>query len=547
MQSPADSLAWQRARAESVIVNEGQIVEVYHDIDASRSLPWKRRPEASRLLAEVAKKDRGFDAVVIGEPQRAFSGGQYTLVAPVLRHYGVRLFIPEFGGEVDWESDAHEILAALYGTISASERRRIQIRVRTAMLAQAGEGRWMGGTAPYGYLLIDTDTPHPNPHKARDGKKLKVLVPDPIAAPVVRRIFESYLGGKGLMRICDDLNAEGIENPSSRQPDRYPHRQANCGSWSKSALAHILRNPSYCGQLVYSRSRRQEVLIDPTDPGQGTDVRRRALPVDQWVFAAQTHEPIITPETFQATQERMASRRFGKGPQELAKGRRPYALRGLITCEACGNRLSAVTIKGVRYYRCYLTTSFYSRKGPAGAALSETHPRASYLREDRLLPRINELLMGLFDPANIEETAKLLAEDAAAEVSESAYDAQTDRWSRALSEAEANLRKYRAVVEAGDAPVEVVGRWIAEAEEQRRKAAEELARLEPQRPPTVDEVKALLTQFRRVANRLKKADPQILHDAYRALGLRIVYQPKAAKARWELAPGVSSPSDPVSR
>ena len=58
-------------------------MEEFFDIGQSRSLPWSRRPEASRLLAELKNPDRGFEAVVIGEPQRAFYGNQFSLTFPV--------------------------------------------------------------------------------------------------------------------------------------------------------------------------------------------------------------------------------------------------------------------------------------------------------------------------------------------------------------------------------------------------------------------------------------------------------------------------------
>src|SRR4029077_18554126 len=64
-QSPADSIAWQRSIAAALIApHGGQIVAEYLDVGVSRSLPWSRRPEAARLLADCARKDRGFDALV---------------------------------------------------------------------------------------------------------------------------------------------------------------------------------------------------------------------------------------------------------------------------------------------------------------------------------------------------------------------------------------------------------------------------------------------------------------------------------------------------
>jgi site-specific DNA recombinase len=49
-------------------------MEEFFDVGQSRSLPWKRRPEASRLLDLVPDPDRGFQAVIIGEPQRPSTG-----------------------------------------------------------------------------------------------------------------------------------------------------------------------------------------------------------------------------------------------------------------------------------------------------------------------------------------------------------------------------------------------------------------------------------------------------------------------------------------
>jgi hypothetical protein len=86
-QDPDASRNWQLSRSRSLIEPAGGIiVGEYFDIGQSRSLPWARRPRAAQLLADLADPGRGFDAVVIGEPQRAFYGNQYSLTMPVFTH-----------------------------------------------------------------------------------------------------------------------------------------------------------------------------------------------------------------------------------------------------------------------------------------------------------------------------------------------------------------------------------------------------------------------------------------------------------------------------
>ena len=66
----------------------GQIVAEFFDLGQSRSLPWKRRPQAALLLEALKDPGRGFGAVVIGEPHRAFYGNQFSLTFPLFEHYG---------------------------------------------------------------------------------------------------------------------------------------------------------------------------------------------------------------------------------------------------------------------------------------------------------------------------------------------------------------------------------------------------------------------------------------------------------------------------
>ena len=62
---------------------------------------------------------------------------------------------------------------------------------------------------------------------------------DPNTAPIVRRIYEEYAGGKSAKDIIRDLNAAG-------------HRTASGKPFSKSSINHILQNEKYKGVYRYS-------------------------------------------------------------------------------------------------------------------------------------------------------------------------------------------------------------------------------------------------------------------------------------------------------
>ena len=66
------SRARQRDQAAALVAGHGRIVAEFFDTGYSRTLAWARRPQAAALVAALADPDRGWDAIVIGEYERAF-------------------------------------------------------------------------------------------------------------------------------------------------------------------------------------------------------------------------------------------------------------------------------------------------------------------------------------------------------------------------------------------------------------------------------------------------------------------------------------------
>jgi DNA invertase Pin-like site-specific DNA recombinase len=131
-QDPVTSLGRQQEQAEALVRAHGRIVAEFCDVGESRSVAWGRRPQAAVVIAALADPERGWDAVVIGEYERAMTG---------------------------------------LGLSSKQEVTRTSVRVRTAMATQTREqGRYLGGRPPYGYRLGDAG-PHPNKAHAAWGRR----------------------------------------------------------------------------------------------------------------------------------------------------------------------------------------------------------------------------------------------------------------------------------------------------------------------------------------------------------------------------------------
>src|SRR5450755_68959 len=326
-QDPVTSRARQLQQAVMVTAGHGGIVAEAFDTGESRTLPWARRPQAAALVAALADPARGWDAIVIGEYERAFYGNQYASMAPLFEHYGVQLWMPEAGGRVDYHSEHDEQAMTVLGLSSKREVTRTSIRVRTAMAAQTREqGRSLGGRPPYGYRLADAG-PHPNKAHAAWGRRAHRLEPDAETAHVVRWIFARRLAGHSVARIARALNDAGVPCPSAADRGRNPHRTG--AGWTLGTVTTIVRNPRYTGRQVWNRQRTDKDLADPGNVSLGhKSVQRWNLP-DGWVISRKpAHPALISEADFIAAQGISATRGPAPGIGLTAPQKRRYLLVG---------------------------------------------------------------------------------------------------------------------------------------------------------------------------------------------------------------------------
>jgi site-specific DNA recombinase len=376
-QDPVTSRARQLDQAATLVAGHGEIVAEFFDTGQSRTLAWTRRPQAAALVAQLADPDRGWDAIVIGEYERAFYGSQYAAMAPLFEHYGIGLWMPEVGGRVDYRAEDHEQTMLALGHQSKREIARTRIRVRAAMATQTrDQGRYLGGRPPYGYRLADAG-PHPNKAHAAWGRRAHRLEQDPDTAPVVAWMFAQRLAGHSAARITRALNDAGIPCPSAADPKRNPHRTGT--RWTLRTVAAILANPRYTGRQVWNRQRTDHDLVDPANTTLGhRQVQRWNLPTG-WVISKQpAHPALVSEHDFIAAQNMTAPR----GP--AGRATRQYLLAGLLQCGCCGRRLESAWSNGKPAYRCRHGYTSATHSGPGRLT-------NLYVREDQILPHLAAL------------------------------------------------------------------------------------------------------------------------------------------------------------
>ena len=243
-QDPVTSRARQREQAGALARGHGQVVAEFFDAGQSRTVAWGRRPEAARLVAQLADPGRGWDAIVIGEYERAFYGSQYAAMAPLFEHYGVQLWMPEAGGRVDYASEHDEHAMTVLGLSSTGGGPDQYPGADRDGGPGAGAGP-VPGRPPAVRVPAGGCRAAPEQGARRLGRRAHRLEPDPETAHVVRWIFAQRLAGQSVARIARALNEAGMPCPSAADPGRNPHRAGT--GWALGTVTRSCPTPATRG------------------------------------------------------------------------------------------------------------------------------------------------------------------------------------------------------------------------------------------------------------------------------------------------------------
>ena len=371
---------------------------------------------------------------------------------------------------------------SVFGGMAKGERNRIKHRVKTAMADQAErEGRFLGGRPPYGYRLVDAEL-HPNPEKAAAGIHLHRLEPDPVTAPVVRRIFEEFLAGRGWRAIAHGLTQDGVPSPSAYDPARNPHRPGQ--GWAFSAVRAIVDNPRYIGRQVWGRQPRHERLLDPAAPQDGHVTVQLWADRSKWQYSLDVvHEPIIDEMTFERAQALLRSKggdrtRAVRSPKVST----PYLFAGRVICGACGRKMSGHRTESRLGYQCRLRADY-------ALTVNDRHPKSVWLPERKLVIAVFDWLNELFSPAQRSSTLAQIA-DAGGGPSAVHQTAEAD-----LKDIERRIARLVDAVESGAFEAADVADKLRVLRDRRERVHKLLKATPPSAPLDVQAASDLLDRF----------------------------------------------------
>lgn len=215
-----------------------------------------------------------------------------------LRDWSVITELPDSGIDVhiaseslDFRSRGGRLTADIQAVIAADYIRNLREETIKGLNGRLKQGLYPF-RAPIGYL---------------DNGRGKAKTPDPIKAPLVRKMFELYAGGEfSLHGLRAEIANRGLQNLAG-QP------------LSLRGVAVILGNPFYCGLIEIKRTGKTWNGI---------------------------HAPIISARLFKQVQDRKA----GRAGKKVT--RHNHLFRGLFRCGECDGPMVPERQKGRVYYRC---------------------------------------------------------------------------------------------------------------------------------------------------------------------------------------------------
>lgn len=346
----SSSITSQRQLLTQYVRERGwNIVDEY--IDDGYSGTNYDRPSFQRMLDDI--EDGKINCVITKDLSRL--GRNYVLTGQYTDFYfpskGVRYIA--VNDNVDTLNGDNEI-APFLNILNEMQSRQNSKKIKSAFRARFANGSHPAARAPFGYK--------------KDEQRKDHLVPDEETRQIVEKIFDMAAHGMGASKICGYLNRNHVPTPSQFQYKNngaYAHLIENGKGnlWSISYIKNILTNEVYIGASVHYKYTSVSFK----------NRKNEKKPEEEWLRVENTHEPLISLETWEAAQRAIRSRRREN------KKKYDNIFAGLLKCADCGR-----TMRMVSRYRKTTQDTWFSYSCSKYADTDTTGCSYHYIRYDML-------------------------------------------------------------------------------------------------------------------------------------------------------------------
>ena len=433
----ARSTARQIARGREYAEKRGWAVDdrfVFVD-EAVSGAEWTNRHDFNRLLAMLDPKPE-FGVLIVSELSRI---GRDSVRTPYfvqqIEEAGVAIYSYLNDAPITLDDESGEMRTMLDSLIASSERRRASQRTRDALKRRAEQGYVTGGKC-YGYDNV------------REGSYVRRLINAGEAA-VIRRVFEAYANGTGMVTIAHRLNAEGVKPPRGK-------------GWAPSGIREMLYRGAYRGEVQWGKLRKVTK--------KGTK-RQQHQPAETWLTVNAPDLRVVSDELWQRVKARLDERaaiypRSENGKKLMGRPRyqdeSAYLLTGFTRCSVCGGPVGTET----------------RRHGPVNARVTVAHYACldRKRRGDAVCSNAVVVPQSMLDRAILRAITETLDPAVLVRASEKAL-AKLTRRQRLQAERRANAERELAQVQQRiDRLVDALADGSLPADELKPKMAAETAR-----------------------------------------------------------------------
>lgn len=295
-----------------------EVKEVF--TEKGKSARTSNRPELQRLFKAIETDPPS--AVICMKIDRMFRNiTDFSKTCKILKKSGIRILSINEGGDV-----TSSLIGNIFASVAEWESEVNSDRTKAGMQQKFRSGIYPG-LAPLGYRNVE-----------RNEKKF--IEPDPVTAPIIKRMFELYASGQySQLELCEIMYEKGLRGRRSKQSKQH---------FSPQTLTGIFNNPIYYGLMRWGGME-----------GFGK------------------HKPLIDKSLFDQVQHVLTCNKSFL----IRKRKTSFVLRGFVFCPVHERRLVAESSD----LKSGKTFSYYHCSKPGGC-------KPSYFRTEKLERKVANLL-----------------------------------------------------------------------------------------------------------------------------------------------------------